>query len=243
MKLVALTVAGLILTGASAVAAGTEPVRQLVYTFTYSMTENTAVHNSGFDSTGGTSGASSGVDSYSHQNGANGTVAVSVEREQPDRGLVVTVSETVDGRTTPGAKCVVWSTGTMICDPNATIAPEEYAAVRFLGVNFVDPALLDANRHWHLGSDSANYSAVSDYRISKLDGAMMTIEEARKLTYRSGMTSTADVNSTLVYDYAHKMPTTVQEITTAHTTHEGRERDQTMTVSLSLKNDTLAQKP
>jgi hypothetical protein len=242
MKSGALLIAALLVTAASARAAGAGSERRLVYNFSYSMNESTTVHNSGFDDSGNPGGGGTGVDSYNHENGTTGTITIDVQHEEADRGLVLTVAETVNGKTTPAAQCVVWGTGTMICDPNARIGPEEYTAVRFLGVNFVDPALIDANKHWHLASDSPAYSASSDYRIAKMDGTMMTIDESRKLVYRGGMESTADVTSSIVYDFAHKMPTSVDETTITHATHNGQERDQTVRVNVALASDSLAAK-
>lgn len=246
MKAVIFCAFALAMTTTVAMPAGADsPHRQLTYTFTYGMTQNTSVHNSGFNNDGvSTAGSGAGVDSYQNSSGRTGTVAVEIQREELDKGLVLVVSETVNGRTTPGAQCVVWGTGSLVCDPNATINIEEYSVLRFLGDSFVDPTQLDAKRHWQLSSNSPQYSATSDYTISKIDGSIMTIDEARKLIYRGSVKSTADVTSTVIYDFDHKMPTSIKEATSTHSGRGGQDRDQMVTVTATLASDSLtARKP
>lgn len=225
--------------------ADTAPIRKLSYTFSYGNTQNTTVHNSGFNGSGGDSqvGGGSGVDSFSQHHNNTGTINVDVMREEADKGLVVSISEQGSDASAKPATCVVYGNGTTICDPNATIMPEEYTVLRFLGPNFVSPSLLDSKMHWQLGSNGPGFTATSDYTIAKNNNGMMSIDETRKLTYTQMMQGTANVTTGLIYDFNHSMPTSIDETTVNHATRNGNEMTGTVIVSARLKNDSLAKTP
>jgi len=66
----------------------------------------------------GIGGGGSGTSNFSGGAGDQGTIAVDVIREQPDHGLVVSVSENAQhDRSAPAATCVVYRQHTAICDP------------------------------------------------------------------------------------------------------------------------------
>ncbi len=229
-------------TAASAASPAAAPMRHLVYSFSYGASQSVTVHNSGFGSAGDNqSMMGSGVDSYTNHAGANGTIVVDILREQPDKGLVLHVSENTDNqqRVAKPATCVVWGTGTVICDPNATVNPEEYTIVRFLGENFVDPALIDAKKHWHLGSNGPSFAAASDYTITKNDGGVMQINETRKLTYSGDRSGEANITTDLTYDYNRQVPTAINETTLDHPMVNGKYVDDQIIVTAKLTTDSM----
>ena len=120
---------------AAAMVADAPPLRHLVYSFTYGSRQHGAVSNDP-----GTSGASS----YTGKLDDRGTMTVDVLREAPDRGLVLVVSEQGEGaRRSAAATCAVYGNTTVICDKSKPMNSEEFTLLRFLGVNFFDPTLLD----------------------------------------------------------------------------------------------------
>ena len=201
--------------------AAATPLRHLVYAFHYASDSNVEEHNSGFNGsygngvgTGGNPGGSSGISNYTQSNGDQGTIVVDVQREQPDRGLVLSVREHARGtRTAKPITCVVYGTGSFICDPNGTLHLEEASVIRFLGENFVDPALIGPKGNWSFQSHSATYNADSTYGIIKHAGSTLTIDEQRSLDMTERGRKSAVVTSTLTYDVAKSVPLSIQEVT------------------------------
>jgi hypothetical protein len=217
------------------------PLRHLVYSFNYGATRNLTAHNSGFnDGAGGSIG--NGIDSYTDRASTTGTIIVDVIREQPDKGLVLDVSETGNNpaRNAKPATCVVYGSGNIICDPSATVNPEEYTVVRLLGENFVDPALIDAQHHWRFSSSGPQYEASSDYTIVKNDGGIMQINETRKVTYVGSRAGSAEVTNTIGYDFTRQIPLWIDEVTTDHPQASEAEIDNRVTVSAKLQSDSMA---
>jgi len=198
------------------------PQRHLVYSFTYGVSTDKQVHTSGMatqmtasggngTATGGSDGAASGMVDYTGGSSDKGTITVDVLHEQPDSGLVVTVSEQgQDTRKADPTTCVVFSDTTLICDPNKRVNAEELTLLRFLGSHFVDPNNLDAKRHWHVERDGP-ITTSSDYTISKNDNGAMTIDEVRIVKENSSKPQTTNINSTIAYDFNKSVPTSINE--------------------------------
>ncbi len=243
-KIVSLALLGACVS-APALADQAAPVRTLTFSFTYALSKSTEVHNSGFSGNGlGGAGGGSGVDSYTHNTGDSGTISVVVQREEADKGLVLAITEHANnGHSTKATTCVTYGTGTVICDPNATVHPEEYTIMRFLGANFVDPALIDANRHWKVASNGAGFSASSDYTLGKPNGDAMPISETRTVTYQGGVTGHADVTSSIVYDIAKQVPLSIEETTMNHSSSGSQDSDQTVEVTAKLIADSMGAVP
>jgi hypothetical protein len=232
-----------LLTAASSADTSAVPQRQLVFAFTYGAVQNVEIHNSGFNGNGANqAGSGNGIDSYTNRVGTSGTIDVTIAGEQPDKGLVLSVYERADNsqRNARPATCVVYGNGSVICDPNATVNPEEYSVVRFLGVNFVDPLLLDAHGHWQISSSGAGFSATSAYAISKTSGNIMSIDENRKLSFTGERSGSALVTSSITYDFARKVPLAITETTSSHPNGTGHDVDTTVTVTAKLQADSMA---
>lgn len=217
-------------------------VRHLVYSFTWGTTNDTEVHTSGIAMTGnnpGMNGGSSGSGMVSSTGGASdhGTISVDVERQQPDNGLVVSISESaVQRRSAPPATCVVYGDLTVVCDPNKKINDEELTLLRLLGSTFVDPNNLDANRHWQ----RLQGGATSDFTIAKNANGVMTINETREEKASGARPSTSEITGTIVYDFNRTIPTEIVESVTMRS--EQGEQYQTIKseTALQLQSDSSA---
>jgi hypothetical protein len=189
-------------------AAPAVPVRHLVYGFTWGTSQNLQVQESGI----GTGDA--GHANYNSGNNDQGTMTVDVVREQPDKGLVVTIAEQAQGTRKAGpATCVVYGTTAVICDPNKTVNVEEQTLLRFLGANFVDPAIIDSKQHWSFGDTGPGYSMKADYTIAKNDAGVMTIQENRTVKEQQSANTDTSINTTISYDYNRQVPTALNEYT------------------------------
>lgn len=224
-------------------------VRHLVYTFTWGTNNTTEVQTAGMASTGNPTGAggmsdhgsASGMSSSSGGASDHGTISVDVVRQQSDGGLVVSISEqAVAQRSAPAATCVAYGDLTVVCDPNKKINEEELALLRFLGSNFVDPNVLDAQRHWQRVQTGASNTATSDFTIAKNANGVMTIDEVRVEKASGARPLTSDVTGTIVYDMSRTLPTSVTESTT--TRSEQGEQYQTVRqeTTLQLQTDSSA---
>lgn len=237
---------------ASAVTAS-PTVRHVVYAFTWGTTNDTEVHTSGLpDSSGGggggmgappgNNGSASGMADYAGGASDKGTIAVDFERQQPDGGYVVSISEqALQRRSAPAATCVVYGDLTVVCDPNKKINAEELTLLRLLGSNFVDPNAIDAKQHWQRSRPNANSSATWDFTIAKNANGIMTIDEAATLRDTAGARpQTSQVTATIGYDLSRTIPTSIDEYSIMHS--EQGEQYQTVKTEtvLTLQLDTSA---
>jgi len=201
--------------------AAAAPLRHLVYSFTWGTSTDTETHVSGMRDNANGSGApgdpgvASGVADQTGGANDKGTIAVDVLREQPDKGLVVSISEQArDARTALPATCVVFGNTTIVCDPNGKINQEELTLLRFLGADFVDPNKLDAKRHWQVSQDDGGYSTTADYTISANASGVMKIDETRIV--KESKTKTNTIDTQISYDFNHQVPTGITEYSIEH---------------------------
>jgi hypothetical protein len=195
------------------------PMRHLVYSFTYGSTQNVRVSDQSAYSTDAsgniTPNAGSGMSNYQGALKDRGTMLVDVMREQPDKGLVVVVSENAENtRKASPATCVVYANTEVICDPNKTVNPEEYTLLRFMAQNFVDPNMLDAKKHWGYDTVDGGMELKSDYTIVRSAGPVMTIDEVRSITRQGTQGQTTNVQSKIDYDFGHAVPMAIDEYVT-----------------------------
>jgi hypothetical protein len=195
------------------------PMRHLVYSFTYGSTQSVSASDQTpyhTDPNGNMMpNAGSGVSDYQGSLKDKGTMVVDVMREQPDKGLVVIVSENAEiTRKASPATCVVYANTEVICDPNKTVNPEEYTLLRFMAQNFVDPNDLDAKKHWGFNTSNGGMALKSDYTIVHSNGTMMTIDEVRSIKREGTQGQTTNIQSTIDYDFGHAIPTAIVEYVT-----------------------------
>ena len=203
------------------------PARHLVYAFTYAGSQSEVVHDLGVGSSGqldaramgnvGTAGAtqpematapSEGVDGNGQTD--RGSIVVDVLHLQPDTGLVLSVSETAEGRRSAApATCVVYGDTKVACEAGARVNGEELALLRVLGPTFVDPARLDAKNHWRVDDSGRDGSSVADYQIEKTTDGVMAIAELRVVTIPGAQGYTSTANGAISYDVAHAIPTKI----------------------------------
>jgi hypothetical protein len=220
------------------------PQRHLVYAFTYGVSNDTQMHTSGMgDSSanpGVGPGAASGMVDYTGGNSDKGFITVDVVREQPDSGLVVTVSEQgQETRKAEPATCVVYSDTTIVCDPNKRVLSEELTLLRFLGAHFVDPNSLDSKQHWHVERSGA-VSSSADYTISKNDNGKLTIEEVRIVDETGSRPMKSNINATIGYDFNRQVPTTVDEYMIQRSEHGEQYTTVKAQTVLTLQTDSMA---
>lgn len=185
--------------------------RHLVYSFTVGVQSDQHQATSMLErhSDPGQSGSmNSGDSTQSGTASDKGQITVDYGGVEADGGLVVTIAETArTNRTALPNTCVVYANTNIICGTGTT-NPEELAIIRTLSPKFFDPSALDANRHWHVGSEAAGVSI--DF-TAKPAASGMTIDSQRTEKARSGDT----VSATASYDYdtAKRAPTSLKEYT------------------------------
>jgi len=193
--------------------AASAPLRSLVYSFQYGVQQDASARDSANQASAAMEG--SGITHYTGSLNDSGTMTVQIMREQPDKGLVVIVSEEgKDTRKAPPVICVVYANTTVLCDPNKTVNPEEFTLLRFLSANFIDPSKVDAKQHWNVNEDNANFQVDADYTIDRVDNGIMTIGESRKIKQKGMGATTSDVESKIVYDYGRAVPDSINEYVT-----------------------------
>lgn len=210
--------------------------RTLVYSFTFDAQQTGEVTNDP-----GTSGAHD----YSGNLNDSGQITVNVQREQADRGLVLTISEHgSNGRNAGAATCVVYGNTNIICDPNATVNSEEFTLLRFLGSNFINPSEIDENSHWKIQTSDAVVSTVADYHIASNANGVMQITETREVTQRGPGERHTNIQTKIGYDFNKLVPTSIDEYNVDRM-FGGTEANSTSTFQTTLKlvSDSLAKQP
>lgn len=182
---------------------------------------------------------------YSGNLNDSGRITVIIQREQADRGLVLTISEHGKyGRNAAAAACVVYGDTNIICDPNATVNSEEFTLLRFLGSNFINPSEIDQNSHWRIQSSDGVASTVADYRIASNTNGIMQINETREVTQHGQGERRTNIQTKIGYDYNNLVPTSIDEYNVDRM-YGGTEANSTATFQTTLKllSDSLAREP
>ena len=232
---------------AAAFAAGTiaqaddqKPIRHLVFNMGVTIATTLTQHTSGI---GGDGPASGSVDSKGSDS-ETGTIVADIMAVQPDTGLVVRVSEQARGdRNNEPTMCVTYGTGTIVCDmskggPNE----EEMSLLRVLGRDFVNPVLMDANKHWRTSSEIPGGKETNDYRIDSQTGDLADISYQRVLDMGGAQSFNASTQGKIVYNQKLSVPTSMVEDTITRKNGMGGDYttvDQKMTFTLA--SDSLAQ--
>lgn len=212
-----------------------KPVRHLVYSFTFDSKQNGTVPNDP-----GTSGAQT----YNGDVNDSGTVTVDVMSEAADRGLVVVVSEQAKSTRSAGpATCAVYGNTNVVCEAGKRVNTEEYALLRFLGANFVDPNNVDASGQWSVSENKGKAKMTAQYTINANDNGALAIGETRHVEDTSQGSTTFDAQTKLKYDGPKQVPISVDEYSTER--KNGGVTGISTTVyqtTLSLASDSMAAK-
>jgi len=225
------------------------PVRQLVYAFTYTNVATMTEHDSGISAAAGAgrtaSAPISGIAESQAADSDLGTIAVAVLREQPDTGLIVSISEEAHyRRSSPAATCAVYGNTNVICDPDVHVNTEELALLRLLGSGFVDVDQIDAKNHWRVDQSGRHLSDVADFSIDADVDGILRISSIRVLREIDAIGFVSTTNGTITYDDARAVPTSILE---DETTRQGAGVGSYNTVrtqtSLTLVRDSAAKTP
>lgn len=222
-------------------------VRQLVYRFTFGTTTDLERNTSGIAQSAGSGpndpGAASGMADSTASLQDQGTITVDVVRLEPDRGLVVRVSEQARGRRSAApATCVVYANTSTICDASKRINDEELTLIRLLNPAFVDPTRLDAKRHWSVHPNTAVAKVAADYTIDADASGVMRIGETRTTQTQSGRTYAT--YGTIAYDFNRLLPTRVHSNTIERQATTSSYTTNTEETTLALQSDaTVAASP
>jgi hypothetical protein len=225
------------------------PVRQLVYDFTYTNIATMTEHDSGISAAVGAGNTArapiSGVAESQAADSDLGTISVDVLREQPDTGLIVSISEEAHNRrSSPKATCAVYGNTNVICDPYVHVNTEELALLRLLGSNFVDVDQIDPKNHWRVDQSGRHLSDVADFSIDKNVDGILRISSVRVLREIDAIGFVSTTNGTITYDNARAIPTTiVEDETTRESAGVGAYNTVRTQTSLTLVRDTAAKTP
>jgi hypothetical protein len=224
---ISLLAAAMLMAG-TALADDTKPIRHLIYNFSVTISSELAQQSY------------SGTTNSSGSNGDRGQIVVDVLQVQADTGLVVRIQENArDTRSAAPVMCVTYGNGQMICEAGKKVNDEEYALLRLIGKNFIDPAQIDAKNHWHYGSDSSDLSESNDYTINSNKDGVMAIAFQREVKAHGAQSYTADTQGHLTY--SAKMSVPVSENEETMTRFDGAQSYNRVdtSITLSLASDSM----
>lgn len=226
------------LTASVALADGPAPIRHLTYKFDITLSTTSTVHDSGI----GGDGPASGSSEFHGGSSDEGTITVDVMQVQPDSGLVVQVAEQArNRRDAVPTMCVVYGNGATVCDQSkGQLNEEEMTLLRFLGRNFVNPALMDAKKHWQYASSDAQAKESNDYTITKSTGDVLDIAYQRVLNVGGVGAFDATTDGSLTYNQKLSVPVSVsEETTTRKNTGAGNYDTVRQQMAFSLTGDSM----
>jgi hypothetical protein len=185
--------------------------------------------------------AGAGTVSYSHGTGRQGKLFVDVMGVAQDGGLVIQVAEwpQTEPRLQQEFTCAVYPDTRVICPPQLPVTDAETTILGFLGRNFVDPTLIDANNHWERKVNGDFATIKADFTVASTtgDGKLATIEGHSEIRSTNGANRNWDDNSKIVYDLTMEVPTSVHDVSV-----EGARGNHSYqsTMDFTLKSDSLA---
>ncbi|GAC1389477.1 MAG: hypothetical protein NVSMB31_05500 [Vulcanimicrobiaceae bacterium] len=207
------------------------PIRHLEYAFSIGI--NTSQTVQAFGNQGNSSNAG---------NSDAGTIVLDVVQKGSDGSLVVKVSETAKNtRSAKEVMCAVYG-GTMqiICPTDAKINEEEMAVLRTVGINFVQPAQFDAQRHWKVVTDSGDFNEVSDFTASGALTGIMKISETRVTKNKGAAGNSTTTDGTIMYNYPMTVPTEMHEQATQRVQQGMQYEAVTTQIDVKLVTDSMA---
>jgi len=101
-----------------------------------------------------------------------------------------------------------------LCPGSLPVTDAETTIMTFLGRNFVDPNLIDANNHWQQKYANQYVSSVADFTVSSTssDGKLATIAGPSVVKSVNGANHDWTDDSTIVYDLTKEVPTSVRVV-------------------------------
>ncbi len=215
----------------------------MVYSFTYGSQSDLTSMSSGISSSG-TGTNASGVNDFQGGTQDNGTITVVVNGVAADTGLVVTIREDArNHRTAEPATCAVYGNGTVLCKSTDKVNSEEYALLRVLGQNFVDPSQIDAKNQWKIALKNPSLSMSSEFTVRKNDNGILSIDETRKIDRKGAQASMTQVTGKILYDQNKTLPLSLFEQTIERgNVPGGGYRTVNTQIDLKLSSDSMGAK-
>jgi hypothetical protein len=184
-----------------------------------------------------------GISHYGSSLSDKGTITVDIVERRPDGALVVMISEQGETIRRAGpARCIVYGNTNVNCESDRTVYTEEYTLLRFLAQNFVEPNQINAGNQWSIVQDVNDDHVNAKYAVNSNSGGQMQIAENRSIKEKGGGRLTTDIESSIGYDYAKALPTSVTEYAQQYTDAGIRGSQRTIyQTTLQLVSDTTAQ--
>jgi hypothetical protein len=154
--------------------------------------------------------ANASMRSRTFDNGAtSGTITLDVVQAQaPDGSAVFKVVETGFNAGKPFMCAAYGQTGNVVCNADAPLRPDTLILLRVAGNGFYARSRLDTNKHWRTESPGSNLSEVSDFTVTKTDGALITISMKRRGAQQQPPMDSS-IDGTIVYDTAAQIPRSI----------------------------------
>jgi hypothetical protein len=186
-----------------------KPLRHLEYTFAVDY------QGLGEDHQSDIGGGGSGVSDTSGAAGRQGTLDVDVLAVAKDGGMVVRMAEWLQNQPKPKQSyiCAVYSEGRVVCPENLPVTDVENELMTFLGISFIDPAIVDDNGHWVRNFANKYVSVASDFTIvGAADANPLTIQENTKITSVGGVSTNWDDTAKITYDRPLSVPVSIHDL-------------------------------
>ncbi|HET7813133.1 MAG TPA: hypothetical protein VFL13_02040, partial [Candidatus Baltobacteraceae bacterium] len=166
-----------------------------------------------------------------------GTIHADVLGVYSDGGMVLRLSQTVDGvasQTFAPAACAVYPDTRVQCQKAGLLGTFENELAHLMGRKFVNGDQLDDKNHWRIAGGAGGGTVTDDFTINSNTGGILDITEARDLVEGKDTTHHA---ASITYDLNHSLPTKLH-----YTDSSAANPKVAMTVDIALTSDTLGAK-
>ncbi|HET7812783.1 MAG TPA: hypothetical protein VFL13_00260 [Candidatus Baltobacteraceae bacterium] len=166
-----------------------------------------------------------------------GTIHADVLGVTQDGGLVVRMSQTVDGDangTFAQADCAVYPDTRVQCQKANALSAYENELAHLMGRKFINGDQLDDKNHWRIAGGAAGGTVTDDFTINSNTNGILDITESRDLVINKETTHHA---ASITYDLNHTLPTKLH-----FTDSSAANPKAALTADIALTSDSLGAK-
>ena len=209
-------------TPAPIVAVPFKAARHLEYSYHVAYQQSGEQHTGGFSAGGGGS-SGSGVVSNFGGSGREGIMTADIVAMTNDNGLVVKITENVQGAARPEQTftCAAYGDGRLNClnlargdQTGTTRGPSdaETLLLGFLGRDFIDASRMDAGNHWQYGYSNENATVRADFTLTGSGGGKPDlVVEHKTFEPKAQNVASAVEDVRIMYDRAMSVPVSVHD--------------------------------
>jgi hypothetical protein len=218
----------------------TKPLRHLTFSLSVGTTYSSELR--GVKDIANNEGAT-GMTTQNHDR-ADGTVVFDIIAARDEGDLLVDVSETLRGQSTPVSRIVLHADGQFNYLPNQkSLAPEAGLLVPFLARTFIGPPPHTAGETWTVNDTLDNFKATTIFKVTAVRApADISVEYEESYTVSGAQSSNGLIRGRANYDPTKVVPRDGSFDTRSRSQHGDQYRVVTTFLEFTLKEDSFTKR-